>query len=833
MAFYVSNQTGNWSTAATWGKGSNTPTLHASTNITPTLTGVFSAAFTAPNITGNQSIGVMVFCATKAGTGNWTATLQEDAGAGFADVAGATATVTQAALIAGNFIYFQWGTPYTYAVATAGKYRIKLTVSVATSGTAAADSGGSNFMYLEVSDIGGPPALNDRAWIVTPNQTTAVTVTVDGVLGAVGDAGTAAATSPLQRSITEAVHINGYTASAGNALLKWDTAASATLTVKGNIAVNSGGELQMGTVATPYDSAYVATLSFNQNGATGTSGGRTFDGGRTIMQGTPKPDTTYWKKSYVSGVGTAADPMIVSAGTAWTVNDEIVITNSAYNTIEYKFIKTVNSSTSYVLSDTAGGAESALANAHTSNDEILVLARNVIITGTDSAYGSYWYNGSLTAGDVNIDWVKVEYTGTTIANKFGFQIVAPSIITATGALDYSVVVSPTGRGFMWGLNNATVQTHTGLIAVKVNAVQAQNVGTIYNNGNNKTLVDCYAVGLRSAGFELYGSSCTYTRCKAIGNNTTGNASSGGMILSTTNINATWNDCELQANRVQGLYVNANVIRCTANDCLFGTKGTNTTDVNLFGGQYYDITFINCTLSSATRVNNYLNMASGALRFHELNTVDNTHIWYTEKGTARSCGSGLADTTVRTPNSLAVGLYPENASGGFLWPFNIYASALSIANFFGYFKLNAAFTGDAGASARVELWLPGSSVADASATLSKLTNDWQAVSLSVNNTNTVDGLAEIRVYAISATAGAYLYADDFYNAGDTVTNSDKVTGLDTWYQGQPVSIISPKSVSAADIWTFSTTALTTANTTGKTLVDILGKVSLNQALIIMK
>jgi hypothetical protein len=77
-----------------------------------------------------------------------------------------------------------------------------------------------------------------------------------------------------------------------------------------------------------------------------------------------------------------------------------------------------------------------------------------------------------------------------------------------------------------------------------------------------------------------------------------------------------------------------------------------------------------------------------------------------------------------------------------------------------------------------------------------------------------------VTAISATAGAYLYADDFYNAGDTVTSTDKVTGLDTWYQGKPLTIITPQATSAADIWTFPTANLTTAGTTGNILKKVL-------------
>jgi hypothetical protein len=181
---------------------------------------------------------------------------------------------------------------------------------------------------------------------------------------------------------------------------------------------------------------------------------------------------------------------------------------------------------------------------------------------------------------------------------------------------------------------------------------------------------------------------------------------------------------------------------------------------------------------------------------------------------QATGALLTDTTVRTPGSLGVRLAPEDATNGCKWEFNIYCKASSIINFFGYFQKNAAFATDV---ARVELWLPGSTSADDTFTLAD-NADWQACSLSASYTGTIDTLATIKVIGLTAIASAYLYCDDFYNAGDTVTNSDKVTGLDTWVSGKPVSIIAPQQVSAADIWTFDTDNLTTANTTGKKLVD---------------
>ena len=159
------------------------------------------------------------------------------------------------------------------------------------------------------------------------------------------------------------------------------------------------------------------------------------------------------------------------------------------------------------------------------------------------------------------------------------------------------------------------------------------------------------------------------------------------------------------------------------------------------------------------------MSEGSfVNFHAYNETAMKHFWYTNKGSAFCTGAGLTDTTVRTPGSYAVRLSPEDSTNGFLWQFYIPAKAGKITNFFGFFQKNAAFSTDV---AKVELWNPDSTSADATFTLADNT-DWQACSISKLYSGTVDGLAIVKIYAISATAGAYLYCDDFYNAGDTVS-----------------------------------------------------------------
>jgi hypothetical protein len=823
--FFAATIDGNFSSATTWAKSSNAiatqGNIHATTNITPTTGGVNAVAFTAPNITGNKSVGAMVYCTTKAGTGDWTATLQEDSGAGFANVAGATSTITNSNMIAAAWTYFKWTTPYAYTVATASKYRIQVKVSSSSSGTAAADAAGTAIYCIELNDIGGPPALGDRGFITTANNSGTRTVTVTGTSGNnIGDNAVAAASLQVVRDAANALHIQGLTSSGAESILKWDTAASSTLTIRGMLVRAIGSETQRGTVASPLPLSVIATLIFDSNGVEGQAGGMNFSGARVIEQGSPVPNTTDWKRSYVSGSGTTIDPLIISGGAAFSVNDHIMITSAVSGQSEWKFIKTVNSATSYTLSSTAGGVEAGLSFTHLTTDYVTTLNRNIVTLSNSTTQGWHEYNRSTIAGDVALKWARYESCGNSISGKEGWRVQGT---TATqGTCDYCVGWQPRYDVFSW-VSSKVATTSTGLIATSGGSTNAAStVGAfLLSSAGAKTFVDCFAVGLRRMGVQGTSSSnCTLTRFIINGNNLVGTTSSSGLQLANC-ASMHYNNCDIQGNTIQGI-IFSGATDNTFTNCTIGNVSTNTVDILSTTDFYNTVTFTNSIFGSATLVSNYVNAVPGTLiKFHRYQNTDNNHRWYTVFGSAQSTGATLTDTNVRTPSSLALRLTPEDGTDGFSWQFYIPAKALSIINFYGWFQLNAAFTGDAAASARVELWLPNSTVADATATLSKSTNAWQAISLSASNAaNTVDGLAQVFIYGVTATPGAYVYVDDLYNAGDTMTSTDKVTGLDTWLNGQPAPIITPQSTSAADIWTFNTSNLTTPNTTGAAIKQII-------------
>lgn len=803
MARHVGIATDVWTSAAAWNQITNTPTIHASTNINISTTNLFTATFTAPNTT-NACTGVALYLATaNTSGGDITITLQESG----VDTA---ATVTVASSLFTNsqtWIYFRFASPYTFTTTGAGAYRFKVVNSSASNvPIGAADSGGGNLAYLATDDRAAVPASTDDVWILGNNGANSITVTMDGTQS-IGATGTATTTS---RSVTAAVMIGE------RGKLSWDTAASASLTCLGAYIVAMGGTWEVGTTGTPYPSGRIAQLLMNQNGSSNTYAVTTF--GTVTLQGTPKSSTSLWKTKYASGTGTAASPLVVADAVDWSVDDEILVGSTSGRTeTEYRFIITKNSSTSYVISSTQGGAEAALANTHTTDAWIVNLTRNIIIkpTAANVTFQCTLSSGSglgstPQAGDVNIDWVRWEQTGT-----FGVNLSAGT--ASNCSCDYSVSYNH-DVGWFWNQSTGEV-TYTGLVTCK-----GENLGSARNGFfvgsssgvSDKTLVDCFAFDQTGGNGwnSLSMTNMTFTRCYGIGLNHS-NAGNFTALSATSMFACTFDTCEFHASgngfRVSGSSGSKFI------DCLFGTKGTNGTDV-VSQTSYNDVTFESCTFGSATFVSSYTNLTPGAeLRFHKLSGTENNHIWYTRYGTARSTGTGLVDTTVRTAGSLGVRLAPENNSTGFYWDFQILAPASSIVSFFCYSQKNVAF---GTSTAKFELFLPGSipgvDVADDSYTLPNTTGSWLPVSLSANYSGTADGLATIRVTGITSTSAAYLYVDDLFNADDSTAM--KLAALDVWRDGKPSQIIAPQAVSAADVWTFSTADLTTANTTGKKLVD---------------
>jgi len=792
----------SFNTASAWDEGVNTPSVHASTSITVTAGGVFSLPFTAPNLV-NACTGVLVPIAAKGTAGNIIATLQEDAGAGFVDVAGATATIAITSLVASAHTFFKFTTKKVFTTTTANKYRFKLNTSGASGTTSIpADSIGANFSFEAYMDKNVVPVTGDNLHFQSPNQGAELVIALDSS-PSIGDGSNT--TFPAFRSWGNAMVFSNL------GVLSWPTGTSRTLTNKGNILLQSGGELRMGAPGAKIAAGVLARLAFDQNGVTCNYGLVQLAGGKCSLQGT---SPTYKKTTIVSGIGTAASPLVTGDTTGWAVNDELIAVPNSNNAANYdetetRFIRSI-AGTSITTSATVGGAESGFANSHT-GAVLFNATRQVLIDTTDNTKAWYGdFNETATIANVDLDGCRLETIGSGVASRttITFSNLSTELFTADDVVFYRQAGT---SGILFGNNNDT-RTFTWLLFYDCNATG--NMGALFlSSMRNKRFENCYAIDSLCRGFFMgAASSCDFIECAAWACGRTTTADGGFGFQNASNIFL--DTCEAHANRGPGIEL-ATMPLLYAVDCSFGNKGYNQgADIAITADSFNTALFENCLFGSTTLITGYTGGSDGNdIAFHRFNQTANDHRFYTKYGMARSTGASLADTTVRTSGSLALRIAPESASPGFDWQFKILARAGSAVGVQGFIKKNATFGTD---DCDVELYLPGLVPGvDTPSDTRAMPDDanWNVFSLSANYTGTVDLLATVRVIGKSAAPGAYIWIDDLYNG------TNELTALDVWEAGKPSEIIYPELGDPDAIWAVAWSTFTTSGTIGKLVVDM--------------
>jgi len=807
MAQYAVTTTGNVSTAA----NNETITFVATASTSGTTSDVlgtpaYTNTFTAPNTTDAAAgVGVFITSNSQADGTVYRATLQEDAGAGFVDtVCTADVTLTGGLLGANIYIYFKAATPYTFTTTTANKYRWSI-VRVSGSGglfrLRTSTASGSPIWGFFVDTRTGTPGASDNIVV-----TTGVTATLTDGMSFGNPGGTS-------QSMTPTVFTQQAVITCATGVLSWDTSANTTVTIKGMIVFDYYAELNIGTIATPYPSAYVAKLIHDMDGTAGKYGIWT-QGGDLIINGAAP---TAYVVDYVSGTGTTADPLITS-GDLGVVGDEILVsTTNNYNQTEYKFIITKNSATSYVLADTAGGAESGLSNTHTNRAKVANLQRNIIIEPANTSHPNYIQHiPNTTLGKVYLKNFRTNYIGNSGVGKFGITLgysTSQGIMTIE-ALDGIVHNRPVYSGVWFQSNKTDYRDYYDNIFCRSASNQPQMT---MNQTANKNLNRFYFFDNNASGIGWNsGNNMQINDCIFHGNNT-GNGSNGGHILVAgicANNSFTNNDYQA-ARRGAIRNISGTIVGAEFDNCSFGDVYTNQIDFTT-SSNVNDILFANCTFSSATLISGYENMVEGSeVKYQNMDSDDNKHRWYRRVGSAWSSGTGLTDTTVRTAGSLSLVLKPEDNTDGMFWQFQVPANPTSQVNIFGYGYRNSTFSSG---TFKVELFLPGTLVTetpDATYTFPTTTSSWLPFNISAYYSGTVARYAIVRITAVTNTAGAYAFIDDIYDAGTI----NKVAGLDLWDKGKPSPIMVSTDTSSvpAQVWAFPDTG-TSANTMGQRQVD---------------
>lgn len=787
---------------ATYDTHLGSATITAST-ATLTSAGITSSGVTAPNLV-NQINGAWICLAVlPTNGGNITVEIMESA------VSKATATINSADIKLG-MNYVRFATPYTFATLTASAYTCRLKNSVGTSGTVRTAASGLWFAF-------------------TYNTAAALGASDDVWVGGFNDAGLTTKTLTISGTTTfgnkTTTNIGSTTQTMGAALtigsggsVVFDQSASTTLTLKGSVWVTENGLFDMRASATK---SRVQTLIIDStaNGDQGIFTATTGTGGRILTTGASFDRKT----TYVSGLGTAASPMIV--GTAWDadVGDEIVIGGGTdYTKNEVRFIRTRNSSTSFVLASTSGGAESALANTHTAGTYIANMQANSIIKPVTTTLGYFINNASNTVGSFNN--TRFEYSDNTSGKSQTLNLNSATTFdgivmwnsSATGGR-HCLTMPVGGTG-----SQATVaQTHTDIILFNTSGTNyTGQSGVGFSGTSNKTInyllhfngtstTTCAMVSVN-----LSSTSNIFNNCHSYGANA-GNSTSGyaiGIFSSSAN---TFNNCSVNGARQNAVYFAAGS-GTMFNNCNFGTVATNTIDILCTSSTLNQAVFNDCSFSSATLISNYLNQLEGSdIALQNMDGNTSKHRWYTNRGSAWSSGTGLTDTTVRTASSLALAIKPEEATNGFLTYLKIPSNPASQAGISGYMYRNATFSsGDL----IIDLFLPGTlltSTPDATYTFPTTTGSWLPFNIHAYYSAAVARYATIRITAKTATAGAYAFLDDLYDAG----TSNKVAGLDLWDAGHisPIMVQYDFSVVPSAVWGYAD-GNTQASTMGQRQVD---------------
>lgn len=795
---------GPWSDPNTWGTVTNTPTHHASTVLALSAVARNTATFTAPNLV-NACTGVYIVLTTP-GTATVTVALQESG----VTVASVSRSFTQGtATTGGGPYYFEFAAPYTFATTSAGAYRFAITATGITNApSVAADSGGTLPMFYAVDNRTGVPGAE---YVLIG----AKTVTMDGTRSC-GFSG--ADTTTIGNTLYRYVGLGLQVADGG--VLEFDTAASTQLTVIGHIIVSGTGIFRVGTVASKYPTALTGKLIIDQNGATGNYGFYTMPTASWKWQGR---EIANRQNTYVSGAGTTASPLVLSLSTSgYTVNDQLTFAGSLYNETETRYIKTINGDGSLVLSTTVGGAEAGLTYTHVAGQAVANIEYNLTITTNNSSYSLYGYNTPGADNLVDVDNVRVEYSGVSgVASKQG---IFPSnnggagLTSTYGSWDNIGFYIPRYCGLVFQ-NSQTTQTFSNIIIYGSTNVSGPSSGagiTLLANCSNKTINDVLVIGYGIPGyFSSSAVNCTINRM-SLWNCNTGNSALVGALYLAGSTNITFNDISIQGSRLNGVCLNGST-KITFNSIECGNLATNTTDIAcITGGTNLECHFETPTFGSATTVSNYTGQGTGSkITMQSVNGTQNDHRVYSSTGIRRSTGAGLADTTVRKADTLNMRFASESSSGEvFEYLIPSVVGQQVIAN--GYIYCNSAFAGDSSASILVELFLPGSTTADNSVTMTKTTDpdSTDAIyNISVAYPESVPLMSRVRITVTTTTASAYAYLADINDGTNDILN------LNTWYKGEPSTIMTEVS-SPQSVWAVPTSALTTSGTIGHFVTKLL-------------
>jgi hypothetical protein len=336
-----------------------------------------------------------------------------------------------------------------------------------------------------------------------------------------------------------------------------------------------------------------------------------------------------------------------------------------YNEVEYRYIITKNSSTSYVLSSTAGGSENALTYTHTGgyvfNDRA---GKNVKWQSSD---GYYWhlshYNTSATNSNSIMRWVRVGNTYSSGSNQRG----AFAITQGAPLVEYITLsrpgVSPSTQLFrIYSGNNSAGDTLIKGLFAYGGTTSAQD-GVISFDAVGCRAEDCWVIGTNKIGIYVGGNVSTLTECGWIACSTQAYIALWGGLSVQANA-VTINDCEGHANNSAGIVWASSSADFVANRYISGTKGANFSFSQCSSTQSYITAFFKSPYkNTATPILYNQNFVGDSkIVLSDINGVKYENAKVTKNGEAHITGPSLSDTTAPVLGSYTYRHDPVTALG---------------------------------------------------------------------------------------------------------------------------------------------------------------------------
>lgn len=807
-SYAIAAASGNWD-ASVWAVVINTPTMHASTNLSSASTR-YTAAFTSPHASAKAD-DVLIFFTAKPTSGTLTITLQQNS-AGWVDMAAGgyaalDLTTLPSSMSDGCWVAIHPSSHVSIPTTTAGYYRFKLVWS-SMSGTAsvAADSGGTEvaFMVGRQDTISTLPTTSYNAYIAGYT----ITVPVGTTHAAGSYVGTSAAAN---RNLENAISVGL------GGILQWDYANSCTLTCQGSLAINPGGTVTIGTSTNPVAATKLCKLTMAQNGISVSHG--------IVVKGSASfkvngQDKGYRIARYVSGTGTTGSPLVVdSVGSNinWAVGDEILVgpgTDSAtnYSECEYKFIRTVVSQSAlrgtYTLADTAGGAETAgLTYAKNVLTTVCNLQAGAVIITDNNSYGWYLSGYPESATNVSFKWARFETLSGSSTPKTGIYMYSASYDMFS--FDHNVVY----KALLYGLyfsGNKSVATMTDNVIVK-NAA-SQN-GLFLYRCSNKTFTDLViADGYGSLLAPGECANVTFNNTKLLAGGKSSYTGANAMLYMYSAGTVTFNNLEIDAGR--GCAFNMQGFGWVFNNPQFGKAAKCQDNYVSFQAGFtnqcvmYDVNW-NTAKTMYDDASRILSGTGTYLALHNMQDTANACMVISDAGFLQSVGTGLTDATYHTAANYALRLDTNNAVAGqgMVFEFKILAKVGQMAQVGAWFKSDSTMSSG---TVTMEMWLPGGTSAVASITITHSTS-WVPWSLVYNYAAAVNQLIIVKIRAVDAAG--YLYIADIWNGTNTIT------AFNVWDAGRPSPIMFEQLGDALGMWAVPTSSLTVAGSIGALVVAI--------------